>query len=167
MKEITEREALQKLSALCARSEHSSGEMTEKMRKWGIAEDVQARIMARLTVEKYVDDTRFSQFFINDKIKYNKWGRRKIEQALWQKGVDRSVYGPILDSIYEPILDDIPDEEYIAVLRPLIKSKWKTIKAITEYERSMKLIKFAMSRGFEYSIIKKCVDGAADLLEDD
>ncbi len=159
MKEITEQEALQKLSALCAQSEHSSGEMTEKMRKWGIAEDVQARIMARLTVEKYVDDTRFSQFFINDKIKYNKWGRRKIEQALWQKGIDRS--------IYEPILDDIPDEEYIAVLRPLIKSKWKTIKAITEYERSMKLIKFAMSRGFEYSIIKKCVDGAADLLEDD
>ena len=159
MKEITEQEALQKLSALCAQSEHSSGEMTEKMRKWGIAEDVQARIMARLTVEKYVDDTRFSQFFINDKIKYNKWGRRKIEQALWQKGIDRS--------IYEPILDDIPDEEYISVLRPLIKSKWKTIKAITEYERSMKLIKFAMSRGFEYSIIKKCVDGAADLLEDD
>ncbi len=159
MKEITEQEALQKLSALCAQSEHSSGEMTEKMRKWGIAEDVQARIMARLTVEKYVDDTRFSQFFINDKIKYNKWGRRKIEQALWQKGIDRS--------IYEPILDDIPDEDYIAVLRPLIKSKWKTIKAITEYERSMKLIKFAMSRGFEYSIIKKCVDGAADLLEDD
>lgn len=159
MKEITEQEALQKLSALCAQSEHSSGEMTEKMRKWGIAEDVQARIMARLTEEKYVDDTRFSQFFINDKIKYNKWGRRKIEQALWQKGIDRS--------IYEPILDDIPDEEYIAVLRPLIKSKWKTIKAITEYERSMKLIKFAMSRGFEYSIIKKCVDGAADLLEDD
>ena len=159
MKEITEQEALQKLSALCAQSEHSSGEMTEKMRKWGITEDVQARIMARLTVEKYVDDTRFSQFFINDKIKYNKWGRRKIEQALWQKGIDRS--------IYEPILDDIPDEEYIAVLRPLIKSKWKTIKAITEYERRMKLIKFAMSRGFEYSIIKKCVDGAADLLEDD
>ena len=91
MKEITEQEALQKLSALCAQSEHSSGEMTEKMRKWGIAEDVQARIMARLTVEKYVDDTRFSQFFINDKIKYNKWGRRKIEQALWQKGIDRSI----------------------------------------------------------------------------
>ena len=159
MKEKTEQEALQKLSALCARAEHSSGEMTEKMRKWGLTEDVQARIMARLTAGKYVDDARFSRFFVNDKIKYNKWGRRKIEQALWQKGVDRSVYGPILD--------EVPDEEYIAVLRPLIKSKWKTIKAATDYERSMKLIKFAMSRGFDYSVIKKCVDGADDLLEDD
>lgn len=159
MKEITEQEALQKLSALCARVEHSSGEMTEKMRKWGLAEDAQARIMARLTTGKYVDDARFSRFFVNDKIKYNKWGRRKIEQALWQKGVDRSVYGPILD--------EVPDEEYIAVLRPLIKSKWKTIKAATDYERSMKIIKFALGRGFDYSVIKKCVDGADDLLEDD
>lgn len=159
MKEITEQEALQKLSALCARAEHSSGEMTEKMRKWGLTEDAQARIMARLTAGKYVDDARFSRFFVNDKIKYNKWGRRKIEQALWQKGVDRSVYGPILN--------EVPDEEYIAVLRPLIKNKWKTIKAATDYERSMKLIKFAMSRGFDYSVIKKCVDGADDLLGDD
>ena len=36
-KPITEQEALQKLSALCARAEHSSGEMLEKMRRWQLS----------------------------------------------------------------------------------------------------------------------------------
>jgi len=159
MKELTEQEALQKLTTQCAQAEHCEGEVEEKLRKWGMDEAAQARIMAYLTEKKFVDDERFCRFFVNDKLKYNKWGRRKIEQALYQKHVNRNVY--------EPVLAEVPDEEYIAVLRPLIKSKWKSIKVASDYERSMKLIKFAMGRGFDYSVIKKCIDGADDLLEDD
>ena len=87
-KEISEQSALQRLAALCSRGEHSSGEMLEKMRRWGLSEEAQARIMERLLRDRYVDDERFAHAFVNDKVKYNKWGRRKIEQALWQKGVD-------------------------------------------------------------------------------
>ena len=90
-KQITEQQALSRLMALCARSEHSSGEMLQKMRLWGLDEEAQARVMERLTADRYVDDERFTRAFVNDKIRYNQWGRRKIEQALWAKGVDRSV----------------------------------------------------------------------------
>ena len=48
-KEITEQQALNKLMTLCARSEHSSGEMLQKMRLWGLSDEAQARIMERLT----------------------------------------------------------------------------------------------------------------------
>ena len=30
--------------------------------------------MEFLTEKKFIDDERFARFFINDKIKYNKWG---------------------------------------------------------------------------------------------
>src|SRR3712207_918427 len=113
MKELTEQAALQKLTAKCAQAEHCIGEVSEKLRKWGMDEAAQARIMAYLTEKKFVDDERFCRFFVNDKLKYNKWGRRKIEQALYQKHVNRNVY--------EPVVAEVSDEEDIAVLRPLIK----------------------------------------------
>uniref|UniRef100_A0AB33IQE9 Regulatory protein RecX n=1 Tax=Prevotella sp. GTC17253 TaxID=3236793 RepID=A0AB33IQE9_9BACT len=154
MKEITEQQALFKLSALCSQAEHCSGEMLDKMRRWGIDEAVRARIMARLTAEKYVDDERYTRAFTRDKIRYNGWGRRKLEQALYAKHIERAVY--------IPVLDEIADHEYLDVLRPLLRNKQKSIKAHSDYERNMKLIKFAMGRGFDYSLIRQCLEGDFD-----
>ena len=148
-KEITEQQALNKLMTLCARSEHSSGEMLQKMRLWGLSDEAQARIMERLTKEKFVDDERYTRAFVNDKIKYNQWGRRKIEQALWAKGISRD--------IQKSVLDEVDEEEYIKVLRPLLKSKERSISARNEFERQMKLIRFAQSRGFSKEQIERCL----------
>ena len=148
-KEITEQQALNKLMTLCARSEHSSGEMLQKMRLWGLSDEAQARIMERLTKEKFVDDERYTRAFVNDKIKYNQWGRRKIEQALWAKGISRD--------IQKNVLDEVDEEEYIKVLRPLLKSKERSISARNEFERQMKLIRFAQSRGFSMEQIERCL----------
>lgn len=152
-KQITEAEALHKLGDLCARGEHCSGEMAEKLCKWGIAADAQERIIGKLIDYKYIDDERFTRSFVRDKIAFNKWGRRKIEQALWQKHIPQS--------ISQPILDEIEPEEYLNVLRPLLKSKYPTIKAETAYEHSMKLIKYAMGRGFTLDVIRQCIDDAS------
>ncbi|MDD6952619.1 MAG: regulatory protein RecX [Prevotella sp.] len=153
-KTITEQEALVKLSGLCVKAEHSSGEMLQKMRLWQMADDARERVLRQLVDQQFVDDARFAKAFIADKIQYNGWGRRKIEQALRLKGV--------AESIYMPILDEVSDEEYLAQLRPLLKSKWKQIRANSDYERSGKLIKFAMSRGYTLDIIRQCIDSAVE-----
>lgn len=157
-KQISEKEAWAKLSALCAKAEHCSGEIEEKLRLWGIEAEAKARIMARLTEEKYIDDERFVRSFVHDKMINNKWGRRKIEQALYQKRAPKDVA--------LKILDEIPDDAYIAILKPLIKSKEKTVKARTDYERNMKLIRFAIGRGFGRNIIYRCIDHPDELPDD-
>ena len=106
MKEMTEQEARLRLSAICSQAEHCSHEMVEKMRRWGVAEEAQARIMEYLTTNRFVDDERFARAFAIDKIKYNKWGRRKVEQAMWQKHID--------SDIRQRVLDDISEDEYMA-----------------------------------------------------
>ena len=115
--------------------------------------EAQERIIGKRIDYKYSDDDRFTRSFVHDKITFNKWGRRKIEQALWQKHIPQS--------ISQPILDEIEPEEYLNVLRPLLKSKYPTIKAETAYERSMKLIKYAMGRGFTLDVIRQCIDDAS------
>ena len=149
MKTISEKDALLRLSALCAQGEHCQWEMLEKMRKWELSDEAQARIMERLVKDRYVDDERYARAFIKDKIRYNKWGRRKVEQALWMKHID--------DDIRQRTLDEVDDEEYLSVLRPLLKEKRSTTKASSDYELNQKLIRFALGRGFTYDIIEQCL----------
>ena len=149
-KPLTEQPALLKLTTLCTQSEHCSQEMLDKMKKWELSEDAITRNMQFLTEKKFIDDERYARFFINDKIKYNKWGRRKVEQALWMKHISKEISAPIFE--------EIEGDLYIDTLLPLLKSKYKTIKAKNDYERSMKLIRFAMGRGFDLDTIHKCID---------
>ena len=147
---MSEQEVLLRLTSLCSTAEHCSHEMLEKMRRWEIDEDTQARIMEYLVKEKYIDDERYARFFAKDKIRYNKWGRRKVEQAMWQKHIDTD--------IQQRVLGEIDDDEYLLILRPLLKSKRRTVKAANNYEMNMKLIRFAMGRGFTMDIIRQCLD---------
>ena len=146
----TENDAFLTLAALCAQAEHCQWEMLEKMRRWEVPEDAQARVMQRLISERYVDDERYAQAFVKDKIRYNKWGRRKVEQALWQKRID--------EDIRRRVLDEVDDDEYLSVLRPLLKQKRKTTKANSDYELNQKLMRFAVGRGFTFDIIRQCLD---------
>jgi len=149
-KEMTEQEAYLQLAALCAQAEHCQQEMRDKMKRWEIDETVQNRIITRLVKERYIDDERYARAFVKDKIRYNKWGRRKVQQALWQKRID--------DDIQRCVLDEIDEKEYLDVLRPLLKQKRKTIKAQSDYELNQKLMRFALSRGFTFDIIRQCID---------
>ena len=156
-KTITEQEALQKLSALCARAEHSSGEMLEKMRRWQLSEDARERVLDRLIDEKFVDDERFARLFVREKIRFDRWGRRKIEQALYQKGV--------ASDISRRVLDEVDDEAYVAELKKLIAAKRRSVQAESDYEMRAKLTKYALGRGFDYNVIRQCIDGADELLD--
>ena len=158
MKEVSEQGAFLQLSALCAQAEHCQHEMLEKMRKWELTDEAQARVMQRLIEGRYVDDERYARAFVRDKIRYNKWGRRKVEQALWQKHID--------EDIRQQVLDEVDDEEYLSVLRPLLSQRRKSTKADNDYQLNQKLMRFALGRGFTYDIIRQCIDIGDEAEED-
>ena len=149
-KEMTEQEAYLQLAALCAQAEHCRQEMLDKMKRWGLDEGVQDRIISRLVKERFVDDERYARAFVKDKVHYNKWGRRKIQQALWMKRID--------EHIQQQVLDEIEEREYLDVLRPLLKQKRKSVKAQNDYELNQKLIRFALGRGFTFDAIRQCIN---------
>ena len=158
-KETTEQEAYLQLAALCAQAEHCQQEMRDKMKRWETAPEVQERVIARLMKERFIDDERYARAFVKDKIRYNKWGRRKVQQGLWMKHID--------DDIQQRVLDEVDDAEYLAVLKPLLKQKAKSIKAENDYELTQKLVRFALGRGFTYDIIRQCLDVDEEMIPDD
>lgn len=159
MKRLTEKEAIVRLSALCSQAEHCAYEMEEKMRRWELDEETAARVMEYLTEHRFIDDERFARAFAIDKIRYNKWGRRKVEQALWAKHID--------EDVRESVLGEIGDEEYLRVLRPLLASKRKSVRAANDYELNNKLIRFAIGRGFTIDLVRQCLGDGGDYGEEE
>lgn len=148
--EITETEALNRLMTYCASAEHCKSEISEKLQRWGIAYAAIDRIIAQLEQEKYIDEERYSRAFVNDKYRFEKWGKVKISQALQLKKIPYMTYASFLN--------EIDEEEYLSILRGLLASKRKSIRATDEFELNGKLVRFALSRGFEMKDIRRCID---------
>ncbi len=147
---MTQEQIISKLTAVCARAEHCKDDMLRRMQRWQVDEATQREVISYLVKEKYIDEERYARFFINDKIKYNRWGRRKVEQALYFKHIPREVY--------EPLLNDVANEDFESVLLPLLQNKEKNLKYANDYEKRMKLLRFAMQRGFCYEQADKCIN---------
>ena len=146
----TEQEALATLAALCSQAEHCEKEMTDKMDKWEMTPEAQERVMNYLKKEKFVDEERYARAFARDKIRYNKWGRRKVEKALYMKRIPKDISCRVLDEMEEDM--------YVDILRPLLQQKRKSTRAKSGYELRTKLIRFALQRGFTMDVINQCLD---------
>ena len=147
---MTEVEALNKITGYCSAGEHCRSEVVEKMQRWGLPYETVNRIVEHLVEEKFIDEERYCKAFVNDKYRFDKWGKMKIAQALQLKKIPSSLYW-----IY---LNNIDKEEYLSILNKLLQSKRKSVHAETEFERNGKLIRFALSRGFEMDDIRQCLD---------
>lgn len=121
------------------------------------ADDI-TRILKYLVKEGYVDESRYAAAFVHDKVRFAKWGRAKIAQALWQKRIPHDIADSALASIDE--------DEYMAALKDVVQSRYRLAKGATEYERKMKTMKTVCSRGYEPSLVSKVLkmSDAADII---
>lgn len=145
----TEAQLLQRMAALCSRAEYCEADIVAKLQAADASEEAISRIMARLIGEHFIDNHRYALAFVHDKSEFSGWGRRKIEFALHRKGIEQSIISEALDT-----LNNSATEEQ---LRQLLKQKNKSINAPNAYTRRGKLIRFALSRGFDMAIIQKCL----------
>lgn len=97
-----------------------------------------------------VDDDLYIKFFVEDSFRIKNKGARKIVYELKQRGIDD-------DKINEAI-EEASDMEYEA-LKEAYERKLEATKSETDqYKRKNKIIRFLISRGFDYSDIKDIVD---------
>lgn len=147
----TAQEALQSLMRLCARAERSSGDALRLMRRWGVADADAQRVVARLIAERFIDDRRYAECFVREKINLSGWGAYKIKMSLRQKGVSQQ----IIEEVVEPMFGEVDMSKR---LEALLLRKLPTIKAKSNYDARAKLIRFGASRGFELDMVIECVN---------
>jgi len=148
-REYTEAQMLSRMAALCSRSERCEADIVAKLRAMGAGEEAVASIIARLRQEHFIDDGRYARAFVRERSEYAGWGRRKIEFALRRKGIEQSAI--------EAAIDELNSTETEEKLRSLLAQKNRSTKAPDAYSRRGKLIRFALSRGFDMDLILKCL----------
>ena len=130
----------------CSRSEHCVLDVMEKLTAADVSVNEANEIIHELIRLGYIDERRYACAFVNDKFRFNKWGKIKIAHALRQKEV--------ASNVIQEALDTIDEEAYSKVLQQLIDTKKKTTKT-TAAQQKAAVIRFALSRGFEYEVVMR------------
>lgn len=140
---------LNHLRALCSRREYCVADVLKKAAD-GLEGDRAAaqEVVDILVKEKYVDDLRYASAFARDKSAIQGWGEVKIRYMLSAKGVPRDV----IDKALEEIDQDKADSR----LEKLLQNKLKSLK--DDPQCRLKLLRFALGRGYGYDEVSKVVD---------
>ena len=152
----TPQQALQSLMRMCARSERSSGDALRLMKRWGVADDEARKVLTRLQAERFIDDRRFAEAFVRDKLNLSGWGAYKIKMSLRAKGVAREIIEEVVSQMIETT--DMKER-----LEEIMQRKLRTLKYSSTYEAKTKLIRFAASRGYD---IEEAIECASKILKD-
>lgn len=149
MGQITEAEMLHRAAAYCSTAERCIQDVEKKIKAAGLSPEESERIIARLLEEKFIDEQRFARYFVNDKLRFNKWGRIKIGYELQRKNIPAPVR--------QEALEGIDDTEYTSILLSLLKAKKKSTRGKDERDIYIKILRFAAGRGFESREASRCL----------
>lgn len=140
------KEVLSAMEALCAKREYCVSDIRRKalLKLEGDGEAAE-EIVASLVADKFVDDARYASAFAREKASLQGWGPIKIRFQLRMKGIS--------DADINAALDDVDTEKAAARLERLLETKWKTLRE--DPQGRLKLIKFALSRGYDYSEVER------------
>lgn len=145
----TAEQALQSLMRECARSERSSGDALRLMKRWGVSDEDAQKVLARLLSERFIDDSRYAEAFVRDKLNLSGWGAYKIKSALRAKGVSKEIIDEVAAQMIEAV-------DMCERLEEIMVRRLRTLKYSSPYDAKTKLIRFAASRGYDLDQAIEC-----------
>lgn len=146
---VTPEQAYARITRICARKEYAPFDIRQKLLRLNLTDDVVELLLERLIKERYIDERRYTESYIREKLHFNKWGKRKIELHLAQKRISPDVVRDVFTQFSESQLSES--------LLSLLEKKRKSVTGRSEYERNGKLIRYALGRGFSMQEISRCL----------
>lgn len=129
---------------LLSRRDHSEKELLGKLREKGFS-DGATEALEKLKNSGYVDDERFCRFYAGELIRMKDYGKRRIEQELYRKGVSREIVSAVLEEF------DFDS----AALADIIKRKY--LSKMSDEKGKRRAIDALMRRGYSYSEIRNAL----------
>lgn len=144
-----QKKILDRLENQCARRECCSSDVLRKATELLEGDEAAAReVLGSLTEGGFVDDSRYAAAFAREKSGITGWGPYKIRLALAAKRIPKE--------LVDAALEEIDGSRAGQKLRRLLEAKWKTLEG--DEAAKFKLLRYALSRGYEYEQIRGIVD---------
>ena len=144
-KPLTPDQVLDKMAKYCAYQERCVKDVRDKLKTFDIPEEDKTKILDYLLDNRFANDERYAKAFVRGKVNQSGWGINKIRFHLIQKGIDKD--------IIDEALGQTDEEAYRQRLIEILKTKAKTVKADSDFEKKRKLAAYAMQKGFEGSLV--------------
>ena len=154
----TPEQALNALMRLASRSEKSSGDAMRLMRNWDVEPSARAGVLQKLIDNKFIDDRRYAEAFVRDKMRFSGWGAFKLRSALHAKGIA----GEIVDEVLRSLDSDNMAER----LRDRLERKMRTVKFASRYDLKSKLMRYGASLGYDFESVADVVDSLISDIEE-
>lgn len=139
------REVLIKAANFSAYQERTHKEVRNKLYELEVFGDESEAIITWLIENNYLNEERFARLFVGSKFRQKKWGRIKIRQELKMRGVS--------DYCLKAGMSEIDADDYVVTLQEIITKKSKDIKDSNKLIIKQKLVRFALSKGFEQDLV--------------
>ena len=144
------RETLEKMKLLCSKQEKCTNEIEMKLAKYNLTKQEIQKIIMILSGDNYINDERYAISFAHDRLKFNKWGKIKIEHQLKLKRIK--------DIHILKALGSIDSSEYAQIIKSELLKKSKRIRTSNAFEIKSKLMRFGQSKGFETELLFNVID---------
>ncbi len=149
-KEINQKEALNKAANLCSRMEKCKSDIRIKLVEWGLNKSMFDEVINSLEDDGFIDEERYTEYYVKEKVKFNHWGRIKIRAQLQSKQIS--------ETIIKEALNQIDEEQYVETLKDILSKKNNLLNEEDFHKKKAKLIRFASGKGYESELILKILD---------
>lgn len=154
---MTSDQVLARLQRQCSRMEYCSRDIYRKALK-ALEGDAEAaeRIVASLRANRFVDDLRYASAFAREKASLQGWGPVKISFQLRGKGIP--------EETVRAALAEIDEGKAASKLEKVVADKYRLLRE--DPQCRLKLLKFALGRGYNYdeasAAVEKAMKGATE-----
>lgn len=142
--------AKSKIEAYCVFQDRCLSDILKKLEVFQLSKEDEKRLLLHLQKFGFWDELRFAESFVNGKFKIKSWGKQKIVQALKAKNVS--------PEIIQQAITLIPEADNLETIKKLAQKKSESLKKeVNEWTKQQKVMRFLLSKGFNYSDIVKVV----------
>jgi len=107
------------------------------------------KIIDELKSQGLIDDKKFVELFVKDRINLKPKGKKLLTYELKKKGIDDNL-------IENYFFNNVLDEENLAL--KILKKRWSRFENLDSKKRFEKSARFLLSRGFNYGLVRKTIE---------
>lgn len=130
--------------------ERSAKEIKNKLKTKDYSESIIEKVLEKLERLDIVNDKRFAEMFVRDRMKLKPKGKKVLSLELAQKGIDRNIVEEVLGEMLGG------DNELELAKKVLEKAERKYSNLEGNIKRD-KIVKYLLSKGFSYNLVEKII----------
>lgn len=136
---------------LLARRDHGSEELRRKLLNKDLDSNVVEEVIFQCREKDLLNDYSYASSFAHDKFHLRSWGPRKIESALFSKGIPPNVITRVISDLQEQIN---PVE---ACTELVLKRRKHFLREPDSFKREQKIFRYLAGKGYSSEKIKQAM----------